>query len=83
MKIYTVVGMVEYGSDIIIKSYLTEGEAKAFIGLCEAHDEARPKPKVGTRIVSEVIAWKNAHPALDSMYDGYAVIEHELMGGDV
>lgn len=81
MIIYTVVGLITDGSYIIIKSFADEDQAKGLVGKCNAADESKPRYQVGVRIVDELKAWEDSHPAGNEYhYDSYEVVEHELVG---
>ena len=79
MKIYTVVGVIAYGNDIIIKSFTARSAADTFKQYCEGYDML-PQADDYT---DETVIWEANHPASNGYLSGYAVIEHELMGGDV
>ena len=80
MIIYTVIGHYaggEVGS--LIRSFKTRSEADTFKQYCEGYDML-PQADDYT---DEAVTWEANHPASNGYLDGYAVIEHELMGGDV
>ena len=85
MKIYTVIGTYTHdykGKGEIIRSFILEVEAESFRDKCEEYDVLPVTNNYGLHS-SEMEAWENNHPAGIEYFNGYAVIEHDLMGGDI
>ena len=84
MRIFIVVGGVNYEGSSPLRAFVHKGEAKEFAAKCSEYDRTRPE---FTRddpqgwIAAEK-AWREAHPCGEdaTVNDYYRVVEVELVG---
>lgn len=76
MKIYTVVGEMDHeGMAWVGPSFIGKSNAYKFKIACDAYDNTKPTNKHDS-VYEE---WERVHP-VNFKFDGYDVVEHELVG---
>lgn len=74
MKIFIVIGHIDYEGDTNIKAFKKDEDAKVFLKKCEDYYNLHPN-NIGK---GDIDKWAKEHPAKSTIHDDYGIQEMEV-----